>query len=107
MKKILVAFACVLALSACQTSKDIDTAIQRTLPETCKLAENAHASFLIVAAAGNVKQSTIDKEAAAWAGIQQFCADPSSVNSGNVLVKAATAYLAITQAMREAERSGA
>lgn len=107
MFKIALVFASVLALSACgQHVKEIDTAIQQTLPEICKLAENTHASFLLVAAAGNLKQSTIDKESAAWAGMQRLCTDPSTVNTGNILVRAADAYLAMTLAMREAERQG-
>ena len=107
LKKAIIGFACLLVLSACQTSKDIDAAIQRSLPETCSLATKVHASFVIVAATGNVKKSTIDKEAAAWAGLEEICKDPSTVTADTLLVKAANAYLAITLAMREAKQSGA
>lgn len=94
-----------LALSACTTTgSNLDVAIQKNLPQICRTATQAHSAFVIAASAGQISQRTINKEAAAWGAIESICADPSSVNTSNALVVAATAYATIALAMREANR---
>lgn len=104
MKRIAILCVAALALASCTTTGSIDTAIQKNLPQICSAAATAHSAFVIVASTGNVKQSTVQREAAAWAALDVVCRDPSSVTAATALVKAAEAYAAITLAVREAKR---
>lgn len=102
MSKLLTAFACVaaLALSGCTTT--LDTTIQQNLPKICSVAATAHSAFIIVASTGDVKPSTVAKEAAAFDALQIVCENPEGVTASNALVIAAQAYATITLALREA-----
>lgn len=103
-KSVFVAVAATLALSACQSTGSIDSAIQKNLPQVCSAAATAHSAFVIVASTGNIKSSIVTKEQAAWNAAYVVCRDPSSVTAANALVKAAEAYAAITLALREAKK---
>lgn len=102
MRFIILAL-CAIALSACQTTADIDTAIQKNLPQICSAAATGHSAFIIVASTGNIKPATVRKEAAAWAALDTVCKDPSRVTAATALVIAAEAYATITIALREAK----
>ncbi|MGT2444460.1 cell wall anchor protein [Ensifer adhaerens] len=102
MRSLIIVSAAAFALSACTTTGSIDTAIKNSLPKTCALLETAHAAFVAASASGNIKASTIAKEAAAYNGVRVICADPSSVTAANALVVAATAYATISLALKEA-----
>lgn len=102
-KSLLIVAAAAFGLSACTTTASIDSAIQKNLPQICSAAATAHSAFLIVASTGNIKQSTVAKESAAWAALDVVCRDPSSVTAATALVRAAEAYAAITLALREAK----
>ncbi len=104
MKRIAVLAVAALSLASCQSSGSIDTAIQKNLPQICSAAATAHSAFVVVASTGNLKQSTIQREAAAWAALDVVCRDPSSVTAATALVKAAEAYAAIAGALREAKK---
>lgn len=104
MKRIAILCVAALSLASCTTTGSIDSAIQKNLPQICSAAATAHSAFVIVASTGNVKQSTVQREAAAWAALDVVCRDPSSVTAATALVKAAEAYAAITLAVREAKR---
>lgn len=106
MRTLLIAAAAGFVLSACTTTGSIDAAIQKNLPQVCSAAATAHSAFVVVASTGNLKPSTVAREAAAWKGLEAICADPSSVTAATALVKAAEAYAAITIALREAKREG-
>ena len=109
LKRLIIcsaAFAAI-ALSACtqvQTDK-IDIAIQKNLPQTCKLIETAHGTFTAVTTVKPVKESVVKKENAAYDGIRVLCADPGSVTASNALVLVAQAYVVVTQALKEADRA--
>lgn len=103
-KSLLIVAAAAFGLSACATTSNIDGAIAKNLPQLCATAATAHSAFVIVASTGNIKQSTIAKESAAWAALDVVCHDPSSVTAATALVKAAEAYAAITLALREAKK---
>ena len=105
MKVIASIIAMCLALAAC-TPTTVDTAIQQNLPKACATAAVAHEAFVAVSASGTIKASTINKEAAAWSGIQIVCADPANTNAATALVRVATAYAIIAQALREAKMAG-
>lgn len=94
----------MLVLTACQTA-GIDAKIQQNLPAICSTAAKVHSSFLIVAASGNIKQRTIDREATAYQALLVVCENPESVTADTALVKAAEAYVIIAGAMREAKRN--
>ncbi|MGK6313738.1 cell wall anchor protein [Neorhizobium sp. DT-125] len=102
MKRTAILAAAAVALSACTTTGSIDTAIKNSLPKTCALIQTAHAAFVAASASGNIKASTIRKEAAAYEGVQVICADPGSVTAANALVVAATAYATVSLALKEA-----
>lgn len=104
MKRIAILCLAALSLASCQSTGSIDTAIQRNLPQICSAAATAHSAFVVVASTGNLKQSTIQREAAAWAAMDVVCRDPSSVTAATALVKAAEAYAAIAGALREAKK---
>ncbi|MDH0114593.1 cell wall anchor protein [Rhizobium pusense] len=103
-KSLLIVAAAAFGLSSCQSTGSIDTAIQKNLPQICSAAATAHSAFLIVASTGNIKQSTIAKESAAWAALDVVCHDPSSVTAATALVRAAEAYAATAIALREAQK---
>lgn len=94
----LVAFG----LAACQSTR-VDTAIEKNLPKICSGAAQIHSAFVVIAATGDVKQSLVRKEAAAYAALRSVCDDPASVNSSNALVVAAEAYAAMVVALRDAK----
>jgi len=104
MKRIAILAVAALSLASCQSTGSIDTAIQKNLPQICSAAATAHSAFVIVASTGNLKQSTIAREAAAWGALEVVCRDPSSVTAATALVKASEAYAAITLALREAKK---
>ncbi len=104
MKRIAILAVAALSLASCQSTGSIDTAIQKNLPQICSAAATAHSAFVIVASTGNMKQSTIARESAAWGALEVVCRDPSSVTAATALVKAAEAYAAITLALREAKK---
>ncbi|QRY69165.1 cell wall anchor protein [Ensifer sp. PDNC004] len=103
MRSLIIVSAAALVLSACTTTGSIDTAIKNSLPKTCALLETAHAAFVAASASGNIKASTIAKEAAAYNGVRVICADPGSVTAANALVVVATAYATVSLALREAQ----
>ncbi|MBB3977357.1 nicotinic acid phosphoribosyltransferase [Rhizobium azooxidifex] len=101
--RYLIIAAAAIALSACTTTSNIDGAIKKNLPQICSAAATAHSAFVIVASTGDIKESTVRKEAAAFSALQAVCAAPESVTAATALVKAAEAYAAITLALREAK----
>jgi hypothetical protein len=103
MKRVAILCAAAVALSACTTTGSIDTAIKKNLPATCNLIQTGHAAFIAASASGNIKASTIRKEAAAYEGAMVVCADPENVTAANALVLAATAYATISLALKEAD----
>lgn len=103
MKRMLLCAVAAISLASCTTTGSIDTAIKNNLPKTCALLETAHAAFVAASISGNIKASTIAKEAAAYNGVRVICADPGSVTGANALVVAATAYATISLALKEAQ----
>lgn len=97
----IIAAACLL-LPSCQTING-DGNIANTLASSCQALETGHLAFAALTLSGDIRQSTIDKEAAAYAGVQVICADPSSITAGNALVRVATAYATIAIALKEAK----
>ncbi|WP_036838340.1 hypothetical protein [Pleomorphomonas oryzae] len=109
MKRFLslgFALLAVVALAACQTTvTKIDDAIAKNLPTACAALDTAHAAFVAVSTTGKIKASIVTKEAAAYAGVAAICADPSSVSTSTALVKVATAYAAVVNALKAADGS--
>lgn len=101
--RIVLSVLLALGLASCGANNDIDTAIQKNLPKICASAATAHSAFIIVAATGDIKKSTVAKEAAAWAAVDTICKDPASVTTATALVKVAEAYAVLTVALREAK----
>ncbi|MDG3577109.1 cell wall anchor protein [Rhizobium sp. YJ-22] len=96
----LIAAACLL-LPSCTTTGD--PSFQKNLATACQALDTGHLAFAALALSGSVKQSTIDKEAAAYAGVRVICADPSNVTAANALVLVATAYATVAIALKEAK----
>lgn len=104
MKRLfsLLAVLCVLPLmlAACQTTvAKVDDAIAKNLPTACKALDVAHATFIAVASTGKIKPAVVTREAAAYAGVATICADPASVTTSTALVKVATAYATVVNAL--------
>jgi len=93
-----------MALASCTTSgtSKLDDAIQQGLPKTCSALQLAAIAFDAVAATGKIKTSTVSKVDAAYAGVQVICTDPQSTTAIGALVKAAQAYVVISQALQDA-----
>lgn len=102
MRALAVLPAVALALSACTTTSDIDTAIRNNLPKTCNLIETAYAAFSTVASTGNIKAATVAKVDRAYDATRMVCADPANVTVANALIIAANAYVIIAGGLREA-----
>lgn len=93
----------VASLSACQTTNQVDTAIEQTLPRVCSALEIAHVAFSAVAATGKLKSATVAKEGAAYAGVETICADPSHTTAVNAVVLVAQAYAVVSSALQQAK----
>ena len=95
----------VASLSACSTlgNSQVDTAIQQNLPKVCSALEIAHVTFSAVAATGKIGSKTVAKEAAAYAGVETICADPSHTTAVDAVVKVAQAYAIVTSALQQAK----
>ncbi len=99
----IIAAACLL-LPSCTTTGDAGFA--KNLATACQALETGHLAFAALTLSGKVRQSTIDKEAAAYQGVRVICADPSSVTTANALVLVATAYATVAIALKEAKSHG-
>lgn len=99
----IIAAACLL-LPSCATTGD--PPFQKNLAAACQALDTGHLAFTALALSGSAKQSTIDKEAAAYQGVQVICADPSNVTTANALVLVATAYATVAIALKEAKTHG-
>lgn len=90
MKPLLITIS-ALSLAGCMsTAKDVEGAIQRSLPQICTSAEVIHVAFLNVAP--TLKPATVQKEAAAYGAVKVFCASPSTVTLPELIVRATAAY---------------
>lgn len=104
MRLPLIAVAgLALALGGCQSNPKLDASIQQNLPKICASAASIHTAFVTVAATGKIPAKAISKEAAAFAAVKRLCADPTNVNSSNLLVVAAEAYAAAMNALKAAQ----
>ena len=102
---LLAVAALGMSLAACSTT-EIDTAIQRSLPDICSAAATTHIAFVAVAeATGRVSERTIAREAAAYNSLKPLCVSPSTATSTDVLLAAVRLYTTMTTALREAERA--
>ncbi|MDL2397476.1 cell wall anchor protein [Rhizobium mayense] len=104
MRALLLAAMAGFALSGCQTAS-LNTSIRQNLPKACQTLETAHAAFMSIAVLGTVKQSAIDKEAAAYFGVRSLCADPERETAADVLAKVARAYATIDAALNAARQA--
>lgn len=95
----------VASLSACSTlgNSQVDTAIEQNLPKVCSALEIAHIAFSAVASTGKLKPATVSKEAAAYAGVETICSDPSHTTAVDAVVKVAQAYAVVTSALQQAK----
>lgn len=91
-----------VSLSACQTTS-VDAAIETNLPKVCSALGIAHTAFSAVALTGKLKASTVSKEAAAHAGVETICADPSHTTVIGAVVLVANAYAVVSAALQEAK----
>lgn len=102
LKSLLITAAACLALSACNTTSSIDTAIQANLPRACQIVETAHVAFSAVAATGRVKAKTVARVQAAYSGVAVLCEDPSRVTAADALVRVISASVVISAGLKEA-----
>jgi len=102
---IALLLATGLVASACTTANatKVDVAIQQNLPKVCSAIEISHIAFSAVAATGKIKNATVIKEGAAFAGVEVLCNDPSHVTAVTASIRIAQAYGVIMQALREAK----
>lgn len=106
MKYLLMILCIPFVLASC-TPTDLDSAVQKNLPQICSATSQLHEAFLAITLSGLVKESTIKKEAAAWSGVELVCADPSNATAIGTLARVSAAYAMIVQAVKEAKMAGA
>lgn len=95
----LIGLACVgVLLASCTTIADIDTTLQKNAPKVCNVIETTHVAFVAAAATGNVKESLVRKEAAAYSIAAPLCADPSNLTTAQLLLLAAQQFAILTAA---------
>ncbi|MBB5573324.1 MULTISPECIES: cell wall anchor protein [Rhizobium] len=104
MRAPLLAAAIGFALSGCQTAS-LNIAIQQNLPKACQALETAYAAFTSIAEIGTVKQSMIDKEAAAYVGVRNLCVNPERETAADVVAQVAQAYATIDAALNIARQA--
>jgi hypothetical protein len=102
MRYLIAMLISSMFLASC-TPKDMDTAVQQNLPQICSATSQLHEAFLAITLTGEIKESTIRKEAAAWNGVQMVCADPGNATAIGTLARVSAAYAVIVSAMREAK----
>lgn len=56
-----------------------------------------------MAATGKLKAATVAKEAAAYAGVQTICSDPSNTTAVGAVVLVAEAYAVVSVALKDAK----
>lgn len=98
----LLALALAVVLSSCVSTK-FDAKVKETLPQMCMAVSQLHSSFVIIAAAGGVKQKVVVKEAAAWAGAKKICDNQENFNSTTALPIVAEAYAAVLLAIKDSK----
>ncbi|MBT9370260.1 cell wall anchor protein [Rhizobium sp. CSW-27] len=104
MKRTAMLAAAALALSACSTTTgSLDATIRDGLIRTCPLIETGYAAFTVATASGDIRETTIRKVDAAYAGVKVMCAAPAEVTAADALVRAAAAYATISAALKEAK----
>lgn len=105
MKRTAILAAAALALSACTTTQtaQIDTAIQSNLPKACSALESGYTAFVVIAATGKIKASTVAKVDAAYQGVRPICRDPANTTAVDALIRAAQAYVIVSTALKQAE----
>lgn len=95
---LAVCFAAI-ALASCTT---LDAKIQEAAPSICRTIEKGHVVFVSLAAGGIVSQSTVEKEAKAYAIAAPYCVNPSTLTSSDLLILTAQ-QLIILKAAKDAE----
>lgn len=90
-----------MSLSGCETTAQVDTVIQQSLPVTCKLIEQGYTTITLASATGHVSRRTAEKVDAAYNGVRLICADPTAVKASNALFLAAGVYLTVSAALKE------
>ncbi len=100
MRHLHIALAACLLLPSCATTGD--PSFTKNLATACQALDTGHLAFTALTLSGKVRQSTIDKEAAAYRVVRIICTDPSNVTTANALVLVATAYATVAIALKEA-----
>lgn len=101
MKSVALIVAASLALSACQTT-DLDHAVSKSLPKACAALDSAFVAFSAVAVTGAVKDQTVAKVEAAYAGVAIVCEDPAHATATDALVRVIAASAIVAAALKEA-----
>ncbi|NTF32291.1 cell wall anchor protein [Rhizobium skierniewicense] len=105
MKRFAIIALAALSLASCQSTGSIDTGIRQNLPQVCSAGETAYAVVLPFIAADRLKPKTTAAAQAAYQSLQTLCANKDSATLASTLVAASSAYLTITIAIREAQKT--
>lgn len=105
MKRLAIIALAALSLASCSTTDTvkIDAAIQKNLPTACAGLNAAHAAFSAFAVTGKVKEKTVAREQAAYAGVRVICANPGNATAATALVSVVQAYVIVSAALKEAQ----
>ena len=98
--------AAAIALGGCNASsvnRTIAADASKSLPSTCALGAAAHAAFSTIATTGKLKPTLVKSEGAAFAGLQNLCANPPT-DIGSALIDAASIYATIAASLQSARQ---
>lgn len=85
-----------LAVAGCVPST-VDSAIQKAAPQACSAASIIYQTYIAAELGSPTDKATVD---AAWQGISQLCADPSTITAGQLLIVTAQTSVIIRTARK-------
>lgn len=92
--------------TSCQTLDQADAVVKNNLPKACSLALSGHNAFRAYVEIRPVSSKITQKEAIAYSGVQEICANPNDADAVSAALSVARAYAVIVSAIRDAKAQG-
>lgn len=103
MIRFIICLTATLSLAACQTSKDIDTAVRAQLVNICAGVAQAKPVIQAAYAAGLISERDNIKVSGAFAALDGPCADPASQTAASVLTAVIIQYGIVSSVLKNAQ----
>ncbi len=102
MKTGCFLFSLLLLASCASKQKQVEEALEKTIPYICTHVDTVHAAFTIAVVFGKIDEKTQDKELAAFGAVKVFCASSSDATIPGVALRARKAYKTYLQIIEQA-----